>query len=72
MVRTLVVPDQQNISIHLPESYVGKTVEIIAFEVNESEVTAKKRTMEEITNFYKGMQLDLSTYKFDRDEANER
>lgn len=41
MVRTLITPDNQDISIKVPQSYIGKRVEIIAFTVEE--------TMEEIS-----------------------
>ena len=37
MIRTLVKPDKQNISIKLPKSFIGKQVEVIAFTVEEAE-----------------------------------
>jgi hypothetical protein len=36
MIRTIVRPENQNISIKLPKAFVGKQVEIIAFTVNEA------------------------------------
>ncbi|KAA6440743.1 DUF2281 domain-containing protein [Dyadobacter flavalbus] len=36
MIRTLMVPDNQDISIQLPEPYIGKQVEIIAFTINDA------------------------------------
>ena len=38
MIRTIIIPDNQNISIHLPEQFVGKRVEVIAFSIEESEI----------------------------------
>ena len=35
MVRTLVTPNNQDISIHLPKNYIGKRVEVIAFTIDE-------------------------------------
>lgn len=35
MVRTLLVPDNSEVSIRLPESFVGKQVEVIAFTIND-------------------------------------
>ncbi len=35
MIRTFVTPQQQKISINLPEDFVGNEVEVIAFKVNE-------------------------------------
>jgi len=37
MIRTIVIPDQQNISICLPEEFVGKHVEVIAFSIEEAD-----------------------------------
>lgn len=36
MIRTVVTPEKPNISINLPESFVGKKVEVIAFTVEEA------------------------------------
>jgi hypothetical protein len=36
MIRTVVTPDQQNISIKLPLDYVGKQVEVIAFTIDDA------------------------------------
>ncbi|NIJ51615.1 hypothetical protein [Dyadobacter arcticus] len=36
MIRTLLVPDNQDISLQLPKSFVGKQVEVIAFTINET------------------------------------
>jgi hypothetical protein len=35
MIRTVVTPEAQNINIHLPENFVGKQVEVIAFTLND-------------------------------------
>jgi hypothetical protein len=37
MIRTVVKPDNQNISITLPENFVGKQVEVIAFTIEEAD-----------------------------------
>lgn len=36
MIRTVITPDQQNISINLPENFVGKQVEVIAFTLDDT------------------------------------
>lgn len=36
MVRTFLKPDNQNISIRLPQSFIGKRIEVIAFIVDET------------------------------------
>lgn len=35
MIRTIVIPENQDISIHLPQQFVGKKVEVIAFPIDE-------------------------------------
>jgi hypothetical protein len=35
MIRTLLVPENQNVSIQLPSSFIGKQVEVIAFTIDE-------------------------------------
>jgi hypothetical protein len=36
MIRTVITPDQQNISIKVPKDFIGKIVEIIAFTHEET------------------------------------
>ena len=48
MIRTLLIPEKRKISIQLPDSFIGKQVEVIAFTVPEktvkSEVQDKTQT----------------------------
>ena len=37
MIRTVVKPDKQSISIKLPENFVGKQGEVIAFTIDEAD-----------------------------------
>jgi hypothetical protein len=41
MVRTILIPEKQDLSIHLPASYIGKKIEVIAFEVEEGAINNK-------------------------------
>ena len=36
MIRTLITPDKQSISIKVPKKYIGKKVEVIAFTIDET------------------------------------
>jgi hypothetical protein len=36
MIRTVLKPENQNISITLPENFIGKQVEVIAFTIEEA------------------------------------
>ena len=35
MLRKMVTPTKSSITLHLPEEMIGKTIEVIAFEINE-------------------------------------
>lgn len=37
MVRKVIIPDSKNISITLPENYVGKHVQVIAFTIEDED-----------------------------------
>jgi hypothetical protein len=67
MVRELIVPDKNMVSVLVPDDYIGKTVEVIAFAVDES--TGK----EFISNpTFNALKIDTLNFHFNRDEANER
>jgi hypothetical protein len=50
MIRTVVKPSNRNISINLPEEFVGKQVEVIAFTIEEADSTTK--SMDNITTHF--------------------
>ncbi|WP_419800563.1 hypothetical protein [Mucilaginibacter sp.] len=68
MIRTTIIPDEKTISFSIPETYIGKQIEIIAFEKDEgmNELPQKKSVS------FKAVSIDTKTYVFNRDEANER
>lgn len=71
MVQKVIIPDNNvvNLSLTLPDSYVGKEVEIIAFTKNEG--LEEKQKSKHFTSF-DTFSIDTSSFKFNRDEANER
>lgn len=71
MLREIINPTNQNVTLHLPQEMVGKTVEIIAFEINELKNPASKaQRLSKIEELTKHSLTGLSGFKFDRDEAN--
>ncbi len=58
MIKTLVTPSEQNISIHLPKNFVGKQVEVIAFTTDE--VDSKDFSLSEKTVTHFASQNSLS------------
>ncbi|HEY9258251.1 hypothetical protein [Chitinophaga sp.] len=69
MIRTIIIPHQQSISFDIPEDYVGKQIEVIAFAKDEGNTKAKP-AKQKVT--FTALSLDTRGYKFNRDEANER
>ncbi len=75
MLRQIVTPTERQFTLQLPGEMLGKTVEIIAFELNdphnkpysENEKALRLKKIQDIT---KNSLVDLSDFKFNRNEAN--
>ena len=65
MLRQIIVPSKENSTITLPPEWYGKEVEIIIFPLETRQTKTRK-----ILPHYIG--LNMSDYKFDREEANAR
>ncbi len=50
MIRTVVKPSNRSISINLPEEFVGKQVEVIAFTIEEADNAIE--SMDNITTHF--------------------
>ena len=85
MVREILIPTEPSIFLSLPPEFVGKRIEVLAFEVGEEAIPppAAARLMpsrEDDPDFEARLAriraiaaktpLDLRNFKFDRDEAN--
>lgn len=71
MLREIITPSEPSFTMRLPEEMVGKTVEVIAFEINEQKpVPDKVQRLMEIEDLTKTTLVDLSAFKFNRDQAN--
>ena len=62
MYRQIVVPQNTQLLLQLPQEFVGKQVEVIAFTMNETTENSpvKKRTWEEAKEFFKKHAVDFS------------
>ena len=76
MLRQIITPLQSSFTLQFPPDMLGKTVEIIAFELeqpgkpqisNDSDKILRLKRIEDLT---KDKLVDLSNFKFNRDEAN--
>lgn len=71
MLREIITPKTSVVTMRFPEEMVGKTVEVIAFEINEGKtIPTRVQRLKQIENLTKSTLVDLSGFKFDRDEAN--
>ncbi|MBK1440144.1 hypothetical protein JHJ32_09120 [Parapedobacter sp. ISTM3] len=76
MVRTIIKPTKNSLTIRLPDNLVGKTVEVLAFEletpkVDETVTADKEKRIKALEKGLNKYRMDLSGFKFDRDEAND-
>ncbi len=73
MVRTIVTPEDTHIEIEVPKEFIGKRIEVVLTEAAQEEfenllVHSKPKARYAFNAF----RADLTNFKFDRDEANER
>jgi len=69
LIRIILTPNAQTVSIDIPEDYIGKEIEVIAFAIDEGTINdnpAGKQVS------FTALHVDTKDYKFNRDEANER
>ncbi|MEP6466064.1 MAG: hypothetical protein ABJB05_07145 [Parafilimonas sp.] len=74
MLREIIKPTGPFYTMRLPEEMVGKTVEVIAFEVVSEDAMQTGLAFEDrvkrIKAITKNTLVDLTGFKFNRDEAN--
>ena len=69
MIRTIVTTNNNTLTFAIPDKYIGKELEVIAFakdEGVEESLVSKKNVS------FTVLHTDIKNYKFNRDEANER
>jgi hypothetical protein len=69
VIRTLITPQKDEISIRLPNNYIGKQVEVIAFTVDESD---QQSSINKQNIPFVVLHVEDKNFKFNREEANER
>lgn len=71
MLREIITPTEPSFTMRLPEEMIGKTVEVIAFEIDTADVVLDKaQRLKQIEDLTKATLVDLSSFRFDRDQAN--
>jgi len=70
MIRTVVTANNNIITLPIPDKYIGRQLEIIAFAVDEPSediiLSAKNKKT------FSAIRLKTKGFKFNREEANER
>jgi hypothetical protein len=69
MIRTIVIPNSRTISFDVPQKYIGKEIQVIAFEKEEG--IEKKQLHKKVVSF-DTISIDTKKFKFNREDANER
>jgi hypothetical protein len=69
MIRTIVIPKSRTISFDVPQKFIGKEIQVIAFE--KEEVAENQQLLKKIVSF-ETISIDTKKFKFNRDDANER
>lgn len=70
MIRTVIIPDKNLLSFNIPDKYIGKKMEIIAFAIDEPTEDVVYTTKS--CKSFSAVKLNTKGFKFNRDEANER
>jgi hypothetical protein len=76
MIREVIKPQKNTYILNLPNEMVGKTVEVIAFEIdNIKNKIAKAETSQDIKDIQERYSrypvISHDNYQFNRDEAND-
>lgn len=64
--------NKEDLLVELPSNYLNKQIEVIAFQMSEEDYHVKKQNVKEAIDFFNTIQIDMSNFKFNLDEANER
>jgi hypothetical protein len=65
MLRQIMIPSEENSTISIPVELYGREIEVILFPLETKQVKPEKKLP-----YY--MSLNMSDFKFNRDEANAR
>lgn len=75
MIRQIVMPTQNTYVLQLPDEFVGKMVEVLAFELEQEQLPKRELSKaQRLAAIKKGLdkyRIDLSSFRFNRDEAND-
>lgn len=76
MIRKIITPQERTYVLELPEDFIGKEIEVLAFEVKEDllkpEDASVKSSVGDLFSKFEGLTFDSKgTYTFNRSEATD-
>lgn len=76
MIRQIIVPKKKTYTLEIPESFIGKKIELIAFEIKDTELGApldqKDTGIENLFEKFEGLTFNSKgAYFFNREEATD-
>lgn len=69
MIRTILTADRNDLMLNLPDDFLGKEIEVIAFVIQKTVQKPKKKVSFTVLNVPDEARIN---YRFNREEANER
>ncbi|WP_421949492.1 hypothetical protein [Phaeodactylibacter xiamenensis] len=69
MIRTIVTAQGNQLTLTLPDDFLGKEIEVIAFVIDEAIQKSEKEVSFTVLNVTNEQKFN---YRFNRDQANER
>ena len=71
MIREIITPHENQYTLNIPDSFIGKKIEVLAYEVKEYPGESDK-SVEALFAKFEGLTFDSQgTYSFDRNEATD-
>jgi hypothetical protein len=71
MYREIITANSPTYEIRIPEEMRGKKIEILAFEIENENPVANGNKSVSSEDFFVKHRIDLSNFKFNREEAND-
>ena len=65
-IREIVIPENNKIELTIPDNFIGEQIEVLAIKIDKETDQFKR------DKSFDAIKLDLSGFKFNREEANER
>ncbi|ACT96043.1 hypothetical protein [Dyadobacter fermentans] len=69
-VRKIIVPKTNSLVLTLPRNMVGKQIEVSAMEIRSTDPIDIDTRMKKLNDSLSKLKVDLTNWKFDRNEAN--